>query len=244
MFDLKGRRALVTGSTQGIGYAIAKLLAERGAEVYIHCSGDEAKASSIAAEIGCGLYAVGDLTDPLAVGKIFEKTGSLDIVVANASVQIRRDWQSITEEEYRQQMDVNFRSTLQLMQAYVPKMQERGYGRFLTIGSVQESKPHPMMAVYAASKCAIESLVKNVAAQVAKDGVTVNSLVPGVILTPRNESALADPEYRDAVLRGIPAAFAGEPSDVASAALLFCSEEGRYITGADLYVDGGMAVMK
>lgn len=254
MFDLTGKRALVTGSTQGIGYAIAKQLAECGAEVYIHGSADTEKARRAAARLAEELslcdsedcdrikFVTGDLSEVDTVAHIFAKTGEVDIVVANASVQIRREWSRISDEEYELQMDVNLRSTLKLMQAYIPAMRKRGYGRFLAIGSVQERKPHKQMAVYAASKCAIKSLVENVAAQVAADGVTVNMIAPGVILTPRNETALADAEYREKVLSSIPAGYEGEPRDIAAAALLFCSDEGRYVTGAELFIDGGMAL--
>ena len=96
------------------------------------------------------------------------------------------------------------------------------------------------MAVYAATKCAIQSLVNNVAKQVAKDGVTVNNLIPGVIDTPRNTTALSDSEYAKKVVDGIPMGIVGEASDCAGAALLLCSDAGRYITGIELTVDGGM----
>lgn len=240
MFDLKGKRALVTGSTQGIGYEIAKVLRAYGAEVYVHCSMDEVKAQAIAAEIESGLWATGDLGDSECVKRIYEKTGELDIVVANASVQFRTRWDKISAEEFDRQINVNLRSTLELMQSYIPAMQAKKWGRFLAVGSVQQYRPHMHMAVYAASKCAIQSLVHNVAKQVAQDGVTVNNLVPGVIVTPRNDEALADAEYAKKVLSGIPAGFAGQPSDCAGAALLLCSDAGRYITGVELPVDGGM----
>ena len=240
MFNLTGKRALVTGSTQGIGYEIAKVLRAYGAEVYVHCSMDEVKAQDIAAKIGSGLWVTGDLGDSECVKRICEKTGELDIVVANASVQFRTPWSEISAEEFDRQINVNLRSTLELMQAYIPAMQAKKWGRFLAVGSVQQYRPHMHMAVYAASKCAIQSLVHNVAKQVAQDGVTVNNLVPGVIVTPRNDEALADAEYAKKVLSGIPAGFAGQPSDCAGAALLLCSDAGRYITGVELPVDGGM----
>lgn len=240
MFNLTGKRALVTGSTQGIGYEIARVLRAYGAEVYIHCSRDEVKARAIAAELKSDLWVTGDLGDLECVKRIFEKTGALDIVVANASVQFRAPWNEISAEEFERQINVNLRSTLELMQSYVPAMQAKKWGRFLAVGSVQQYRPHMHMAVYAASKCAIQSLVYNVAKQVAKDGVTVNSLVPGVIATPRNNEALSDAEYAKTVLSGIPAGFAGQPSDCAGAALLLCSDAGRYITGIELPVDGGM----
>lgn len=240
MFDLTGKRALVTGSTQGIGYAIAKAFYDYGAEVYVHCSVDEIIAQKIAAEIGSGLWVTGDLGDSECVKRMYEKTGVLDIVVANASVQFRTPWNEISTEEFDRQINVNLRSTLELMQAYIPAMQVKKWGRFLVVGSVQQYRPHTQMAVYAASKCAMQSLVHNVAKQVAEDGVTINNLVPGVIVTPRNDEALADVEYAKKVISGIPAGFAGQPSDCAGAALLLCSDAGRYITGIELPVDGGM----
>ena len=240
MFDLKGKTALVTGSTQGIGYAIAKIFIESGASVFVHCSRDEEKAKRIAKELGAYSYVAADLSEKNAVEKLYEKTGALDIVVANASVQYKNDWDKITADEFEKQVNVNIRSSLMLMQKYIPKMQSKKWGRFLAIGSVQQYKPHTHMAVYAATKCALQSLVNNVASQVAKDGVTVNNLLPGVISTPRNEQALSDTEYRAKVLQKIPSGFAGEPEDCAATALLLCSDEGRYITGAEIIVDGGM----
>lgn len=239
-FDLTGKKALVTGSTQGIGYAVAKVLCEHGAEVYVHCSKDMEKAERIAKEIGAAGAVTADLGDADAAERLYRATGALDIVVANASVQFRRAWDEIPPEEYDRQMNVNLRSTLCLMQKYIPDMQKKKWGRFVAVGSVQQYKPHAQMAVYAASKCAIQSLVENVAKQVAADLVTVNTLLPGVIATPRNDAALADEAYRAKVLSSIPAGYAGESGDCAGAALLLCSEEGRYITGTQLIVDGGM----
>ena len=96
------------------------------------------------------------------------------------------------------------------------------------------------MAVYAATKSAVMNLVTNVSRQIAADGITVNNLAPGVIVTPRNDKALADKEYHEKVLAGVPVNFLGEPWDCAGAALLLSSEEGRYITGTNIVVDGGM----
>ena len=244
-FDFSGRRALVTGSTQGIGYAIARCFAEHGAEVFVHCSRDTEKAQRIADEIhrltGAVTHGIAvDLSEANAAEQLHTATGALDILVCNASVQFRRSWDEIPPDEYETQMNVNFRSALGLMQMYIPGMQKRGWGRVLNVGSVQQAKPHAQMAVYAASKCALASLTENIAKQVAADGVNVNMLVPGVIETPRNDAALSDPDYRKKVLAGIPSGYAGKPEDCAAAALLLCSDEGRYITGSSLYVDGGM----
>ena len=240
MFDLKGKRALVTGSTQGIGYAIARAFAEAGAEVYVHCSNDLQKAQRIAKEIGAYGALIADLSERGAADALFAATGALDILVTNASVQYRRPWNEIGDEEFGMQVQVNLKSTLDLMQKYAEPMKEKGWGRILTVGSVQQMRPHKDMAVYAATKCAVMSLVRNVGKQLAPYGVTVNNLSPGVIATPRNDAALSDPEYCARVLAGIPAGYAGEAADCAGAALLLCSDAGRYIVGTDLVVDGGM----
>ena len=242
IFDLSGKRALVTGSTQGIGYAIAKALQESGAQVNIHCSSDSSNAKKVATEIGSNLFVTGDFSKEDTVRHIFEATGDLDIVVANVSVQIRRPWTEISSLDFDTQININLRSTLHLMQSYIPPMQKKRWGRFLFVGSVAQYRPHPDMSVYAASKCAVQSLVHNIAKQVAGDGVTVNALLPGVIDTPRNDGVLCDEAYRKKVLSGIPTGFVGAPSDCMGAALLLCSEAGRYITGARLLVDGGMSL--
>ena len=240
MFDLKGRKALATGSTQGIGYAIAKTLLQQGATVYILGGGNEEKTRAAAMSIGTPHYITQNLAECNAAEKIYSITGPVDIVVANASVQSRKTWSDITEEDFDWQIDVNLKSTLALMQKYIPDMQKKGWGRFLAVGSVQQYRPHKDMAVYAASKCALQSLVENIAKQVARDGVTVNCLIPGVIATPRNDGALSDNEYKEKVLSSIPAGFIGNAEDCAFGALYLCSDESRYVTGAKLVIDGGM----
>ncbi len=241
MFDLTGKKALVTGSTQGIGKAIAKCFAENGAEVFIHGAKSAEKCKAAADSIsGKTNIAIADLANADSAEKLYKQCGDIDILVLNASIQIRKPWNEITIEEFEQQINVNFRASLLLIQKFAPAMLEKGYGRIVLVGSVQQFKPHKDMAVYAASKEAQISLVKNLAKQFGPKGVTVNGLAPGVIVTPRNEDALKDTEYVKSVMAGIPLGYAGEPEDCAAAALLLCSEEGRYITGTDIVVDGGM----
>ena len=240
MFDLTGKRALITGSTQGIGLAIAKQFREAGAEVIIHGATSLDKCLAAAEEAGCEKYVIKNLADSDAAEVIYAATGDVDILVLNASVQYRKVWNEITEEELNTQISVNFTSSLALMQKYFPHMKAQKWGRILTVGSVQQYRPHKDMAVYAASKDAQMSLVRNIGKQVAPFGITVNNLCPGVIATPRNEGALNDAAYREKVLAGIPAGFAGEAEDCAPAALYLCSDEARYVTGAEIIVDGGM----
>jgi len=240
MFDLTGRRALVTGSTQGIGFAIAKAFAEHGAEVFVHGGTSLEKCEKAAAQIPGSRAVLAPLNAPDCAETLYAATGTLDILVLNASVQIRKPWQEITREEYDTVLDVNLRSTLTLIQKYAPEMQARKWGRILCVGSVQEFRPHKDMLMYAAGKCAMQSMVRNLGKQLAPYGVTINNLCPGVIDTPRNSRALSDPEYSKQVYAGIPMGYAGIPEDCAGTALLFCSDAGRYITGSELVIDGGM----
>ena len=240
MFDLTGKRALITGSTQGIGLAIAKGFRAAGAEVIIHGATSEDKCIAAMREAGCNQHIVKNLADADAADVIYAATGDVDILVLNASVQYRKAWNEITAEELNTQIAVNFSASLALMQKYFPYMKAQNWGRILTVGSVQQYRPHKDMAVYAASKDAQMSLVRNIGKQVAPFGITVNNLCPGVIATPRNEDALNDAAYREKVLAGIPAGFAGEAEDCAPAALYLCSDEARYVTGSEIIVDGGM----
>lgn len=240
MFDLTGRKALITGSTQGIGQAIAGCLSRYGAQVFVHGSRSLEKCVAAAADIPGAVAVSVDLSQADAAKQLYELTGGVDILVLNASVQFRKPWADITEEEFDMQMTVNFKSSLKLIQQYEPYMEAQGKGRIVTVGSVQEYKPHRDMAIYAASKAAQENLVQNLAKQLAPKGITVNNLVPGVFATPRNYQALSDEAYCKQVLNGIPLGYAAEPEDICGAALLLCSDAGRYITGTNMIIDGGM----
>ncbi len=239
MFDLIGKKALVTGSTQGIGFAVAKKLAEQGALVFVNGRSED-KTLQAAKRIRGAKVAVCDLSLDGCEKQLYEITGEVDILVLNASVQIRKKWNEITDEEYEAQMNVNFKAPMKLIQIYAPKMLENRWGRIVTVGSVQQAKPHKDMLVYASSKAAMCSMALNLAKQFAPFGVTVNNVAPGVIDTPRNEKALGDEQYAKKVLEGIPSSYVGMPEDCAAQILLLCSDEGRYMTGENIYIDGGM----
>jgi NAD(P)-dependent dehydrogenase (short-subunit alcohol dehydrogenase family) len=250
VFDLSGRTALVTGSTRGIGHAIALALAEAGADVAIHGTTDGERGRQVGDEIlGHGVRCAvihKNLADDDAPeylqSQVEEAFGKLDILVTNASVQLPKPWHEGTRGDFELQVNVNFRCTYELIQRVAPSMQARGWGRILTVGSVQERYPHPDMLVYAATKCAQTSLACNLARQLGASGVTVNNLAPGVIATDRNIPRLADEDYRKLVLGQIPVGRIGEPQDCAATALLLCSDAGAYITGQNIYVDGGMSL--
>ena len=244
MFDLTGKTALVTGSSRGIGRAIALCLAEAGADVVVHCTGRPEKAQEVVDAIRAmgrkAWFIQKNLMDEDCAEYIFSRLEQpLDILVLNASIQYRKAWEQITAQDFAEQINVNLCASMLLIQKAVPHMREQHWGRIVTVGSVQEAKPHPDMLVYSASKAGQRMMAQSLAGQLAKDGITVNNMAPGVIATDRNVEALSDPVYARQVADSIPVGFYGEPKDCAGAVLLMCSDEGRYITGQSLYVDGG-----
>lgn len=249
-FSLNNRLALVTGSSRGIGKAIALALADAGADLAVHYAGNRTAAEECCEEIRALGRKAQCFQAELSVSgaskslhdEVTTAMGAPDIVVANASIQDRVDWQDITEEQALRHYQVNVASILSLIQAATPAMREKKWGRILTIGSVQQSVPHPQLAAYAVTKSALLNLVRNLAKQLAPDGITLNNLAPGAIATDRNAEALSDEDYRQKVIDHIPTGRIGTPHDCAGAALLLCSDAGAYITGADLYVDGGMSL--
>ena len=225
MFDLNGKKALVTGSTQGIGLAVARLLAQHGAEVYVHGAASVEKCESVSATFKNAHTVVADLRERDCAEKLYAATGDVDILVLNASMQYKRAWNEYTPEEYDDQLDCNLRASYLLMCKYAEGMKKRGHGRIVTVGSVNQAQ---------------KKLVENIAPQLAPYGVTVNNVAPGAFATLRNEKITSDSTLRAKVEAAIPAGRFGTPEDVAPAVLFLCSDEAAYITGAELLVDGGM----
>lgn len=246
MSEKNQKRALVTGSSRGIGRAIAISLAKDGYEIIIHCAGNVAKAeetkSIIEKDGGNAIVLRADLCNAENVKNLIKEMGMIDVLVLNASLQIRRPWMEISLEECYEQLNCNFVASMMLIQAVVPHMKEQKWGRIVTIGSVQEAKPHPDMLVYSASKAAQTNMVQSLSLQLAAEGITVNNVAPGVIYTDRNEEALSDKEYAKKVTESIPVGFYGTPEDCSGIVRLLCSDEGRYITGQSIFVDGGKSI--
>jgi NAD(P)-dependent dehydrogenase (short-subunit alcohol dehydrogenase family) len=240
------KTALVTGSSRGIGSAIAIRLAKDGYKVLIHCAGNMERAQQVRATIeqsgGQCEILTANLVDPAEAMQLAKKAGAVDVLVLNASVQFKTPWKDISLQACYEQLNCNFVSSMVLIQQLVPHMQQQKWGRVVAIGSVQEAKPHPDMLVYSASKAAQTNMVQSLAVQLAADGVTVNNVAPGVIATDRNKEALSDPIYAKKVSDSIPAGYYGTPEDLAGIVSLLCSEDGRYITGQSIYVDGGKSL--
>ena len=243
--DLSGKTALVTGSSRGIGFALARGLGRRGARVLLHGASDSerlrAAQATLAAE-GIDVSAVAaDLASPGGPDELVRQLGpdGVDILVLNASFQIPRQLPEIADEDMLAQYRIDFMSSVRLVQLLQPAMAARKWGRIVTVGSLQQLRPLRHMAVYSALKSAQENLSRNLAMQFAKDGVTVNNVAPGTIRTDRNTEALADKAYERRIEEAIPVGFIGDPEDCVSAVVMLCAPESRYITGVDLLVDGG-----
>jgi NAD(P)-dependent dehydrogenase (short-subunit alcohol dehydrogenase family) len=246
-FDLGGRTALVTGASRGIGRSIATALAAHGAHVLVHFHRERAGADQVAAAIrqggGSASLLQDDLTRPDA-GKNLARAalaaGPIDILVLNASIQERRTLADLDYDLFQRHANANFWSAIELLQAILPKMAARGWGRVLGIGSVQQVRPNPNLLIYAGLKSALSTMLVSLARLHAPHGVTLNTLAPGLIDTDRNTELKENPELYRSILERIPIGAPGEAEDCAGAALLLCSDAGRYITGVDLLVDGGM----
>lgn len=250
LFRLTDRTALVTGARREIGRAIALALNNAGARLAIHHADTEeeqADATSVVREIeqagGTARafgqdFAAADAGHRLAAA--VSAWSPVDILVLNASIEMPEAYDAITRERFDRQIAVNLRSPLELLQDLVPPMGQRGWGRVLTIGSVQQVRPHPQMMVYAGTKAAQLNWVWNLARQFGGQGVTVNNLAPGAILTARNRAQMAT--EGETLVQRIPTGRLGQPGDLAGAALLLCSDAGAYINGVNLYVDGGRSI--
>lgn len=240
------KTALITGSTRGIGRAIAIRLAKDGYKIIVHGAGNIKKAEETKLIIeqngGTAEIVICDLTNLEKTAQFCKTIKNIDVLILNASLQYRTPWQEITPTACYEQLNCNFVSSMMLIQAAVEYMKQNKWGRIITIGSVQESKPHPDMLVYSASKAAQTNMMMSLALQLARDGITVNNVAPGVILTDRNSDALADEKYAKIVSDSIPVGFFGTPEDCEGLVSLLCSDEGRYITGQNIFVDGGKGI--
>lgn len=238
--DLSGKTALVTGSSQGIGKEIAKCLSDCGADVFVHGSRMSDKLSDAAKYVGTKNIVPCDLTKENIADTLFEQTGAVDILVLNASIQFKRKWNEFSEEDYDIQFDCNLKSTYFLIKKYAESMIENRYGRIISIGSVNEYNNHPDLLLYGTAKAAQKKMIEGIAKQLAQFGITANTIAPGAIETPRNDKDLSDGVFRQKVVNSIPIGYIGSPDDMNGAVKLLCSDEGRYITGAEIIADGGM----
>ncbi len=246
---LQGKVALVTGSGQGIGRAIAIKLAQQGARVVVEEREDGDKARETLAQICAvgsdGTVVAGDIADASADRRVIAQAvhamGRLDILVNNAGIEKRAPFAEVTEADYDAVLGVNLRGVFFTTQAFVHHVQARGGGGVVVnVSSVHEELPFPHFSSYAASKGGLKMLMRNLAIELATLGIRVNNIAPGAVQTPINAALMAQPDMLKALLANIPLKRLGTPEDVANAAAFLVSDEAAYITGTTLYVDGGL----
>ena len=248
MTELQDRIALVTGSSRGIGAAIAQLFAERGAKVIVHGRDAEAVAAVIARieqRGGRALAAVADLTRYEQIealrDSIERRVGPVDVLVTNAggSTVAPGLLEDIAEADWRESVDTNLTTTFLTIKAFLPGMKLRHRGNIITMSSAAARRPSPQSPIaYAAAKAGIEVLSKELATQAGPDGVRVNCLAPETILTERNGQRI--PEAIQEQLRNAhPIRRLGTPDDVARAALFLASDESTWISGITVDIAGG-----
>ncbi len=245
MFDLTGKTALVTGASGGIGGAIAKAL--HGAGAIVGLSGTRVDPlNALAAELGDRAFVLPcNLSDTEAVDALpkaaIAAMGGLDILVNNAGITRDNIFMRMKDEEWDAVLNVNLTSTMRLCRGVMRPMMKKRWGRIINISSIVGTTGNPGQANYAAAKAGMIGMGKSIAYEVANRGITVNAVSPGFIATPMTD-ALTD-DQKDAINTQIPAKRMGTPEEIAAAVLYLASNEAGYVTGANLHVNGGMAMV-
>jgi 3-oxoacyl-[acyl-carrier protein] reductase len=245
LFDLQGKKALVTGASGGLGGAIAKALHRQGAEVALSGTRREAL-ERVAGELGAGAHILtANLADPHAVEALVPAAeaalGAVDILVNNAGVTQDNLFMRMKDEEWDQVLAVNLTAAFRLSRACLKGMMKRRYGRIISITSVVGVTGNAGQGNYAAAKAGMIGMSKALAAEVARRNITVNCVAPGFIASPMTE-ALND-KQRETILASVPMGRLGEGADVAAAVVYLASAEAAYVTGQTLHVNGGMAMI-
>ena len=246
LFDLTGRRALVTGSSQGIGLALAEGLAAHGAEVLLN-GRDPARVSvaveSLAARGHRAGSSVFDVTDPAAVAEAvaaLEAEGPIDILVNNAGIQHRAPLEDFPVERWRALMETNVSSLFYVGQAVARGMIARARGKIINIASVQSELARPGIAPYTAAKGAVRNLTRGMATDWAKYGLQVNAIAPGYFRTPLNQALVDNPDFSAWLANRTPAGRWGEVPELIGAAVFLASAASSFVNGHTLFVDGGI----
>jgi gluconate 5-dehydrogenase len=247
LFDLGGRRALVTGSSQGIGYALARGLAAHGAAIVVNGRNEanvEATAQQLRSEGFDASSAAFDVTDPTAVAegvaRIENGIGPIDILINNAGMQFRTPLEDFPAEKWDEMLRTNVSSIFFVGQAVARFMIPRGEGKIINIASAQSELARPGIAPYTATKGAVRNLTRGMSTDWARLGLQVNALAPGYFKTPLNHALVEDEKFSAWLENRTPAGRWGEVEELVGAAVFLSSKASSFVTGHMLVVDGGI----
>jgi len=250
MKRLQNRVAVVTGSSSGIGQAIAIKLAEEGANLVINYAGNPNGAQQTLRQVEAagaqGRIVQGDVSKLDVVKNLIEEGWSefesVDILVNNAGLEKKADFWDVTEEDYDHVLGVNLKGPFFLTQAFVRRLRAaKKTGRIINISSVHEDLAFPGFSTYCVSKGGVQMLMRDLAVELGPEGFTINNVAPGAIATPINKNLLEDKPKLNALLANIPLGRLGTTDDVANLVAFLASDEAAYVNGATFTVDGGLS---
>jgi NAD(P)-dependent dehydrogenase (short-subunit alcohol dehydrogenase family) len=244
--DLKGRTAVITGGSRGLGEAMAKALASAGAQIAL-VARDRASMERVRDEIvargGVADVFVADVTQENEVSKLAEKVterfGNPQILINSAGTNLRKNLVDFTLDEFRSVLDASLISTFLMCRSFVPGMKGTGYGRILNMSSIMSHVSLAGRTAYSSAKAALLGLTKALALELAADGITVNGISPGPIGTDMNLALLKDPQVSAQFLANLPVGRWGKVEEIGALACYLCSDAAGFITGTDILIDGG-----
>lgn len=248
---LSGKTALVTGSSSGIGQAIAIRLGQEGAAVAVNYRGSAGGAEETRKQIedagGRAIVLQGDVAKMADIERLLDETwkqlGGCDILVNNAGVEKGANFWEVTEEDYDTVLDVNLKGPFFLAAGFVKRLlAAKQPGRIINISSVHEDLAFPHFSTYCAAKGGLRMLTRNLAVELGPLGITINNIAPGAIVTPINTSLLDDKPKLNALLKNIPLGRLGSSEEVAAVTAFLASDEAAYVTGSTYVIDGGLMV--
>jgi gluconate 5-dehydrogenase len=248
LFDLKGRTALVTGSSQGLGFAFARGLAQAGAAIVLNGRDEKklaAAADGLRAEGARVTTAAFDVTNGAAtmaaIEKLEREVGVIDVLVNNAGIHRRAPLEEMTEAQWREVIDTNLTSAFLVARAVAPRMIARRAGKIINICSLMSDLGRPTTGNYAAAKGGLKMLTRAMAVEWAKHNIQINAIGPGYFATDLTQALVQNPEFNSWICKRTPAGRWGKPEELIGAAVFFASPASDFVNGQILYVDGGLS---
>lgn len=249
MFSLKGRMALVTGASRGLGFAMAKALGKAGASVVINSrsSGDLDKAVALLKQDGIAAAALAfDVADEKAavdaVARVVRDHGRIDILVSNAGHNIRNPIVEYKTADFLNVLNTHLTAAFVLAREAAKTMVKQRHGRIINTTSIMGRTPRPTLPAYAAAKAALDGMTRQMAVELGPQGITVNAIAPGYFVTEINTPLLANKEFTAMIERRTPTGRWGQPDELGAAAVFLASDEAGFVNGHTLVVDGGITI--